>query len=198
VAGTTGQENGTAPSYKTVGQQTFFSFNSGVTAHGNRDRISPQGYYYWGPFGLLGEYIVSAEDVSTGTLHKRLVNSAWQVTASYVLTGEKASYAGVAPSRPFNPAQGRWGALELTARVGQLSVDSDAFQNFGTAASPKTLADGTKSSSRASNWGVGLNWYLNRDVKFMLDYDRTSFDGGAPNGNRAEEHALFSRIQLSF
>jgi phosphate-selective porin OprO/OprP len=199
IAGSTGHEDGTAPSYKTVGQQTFFSFAPGVTAEGNRDRISPQGYYYWGPFGLLGEYIVSYEDVSKATLNKRLANSAWQLTASYVLTGEKASFTGVVPQKPFNPAKGQWGALELATRVGGLHVDSDAFHNFGAAAAPNALADRTKSASDAASWGVGVNWYLNSAVKFMLDYDHTHFEGGAAGGNdRKDEHALFSRIQLAF
>ncbi len=190
VAGTIGNENGTAPAYKTVGQQTFFSFNSGVTARGDRTRISPQGDFYWGPFGLLGEYIVSSEDVSKGALSKRLDNSAWQVTASYVLTGEKASYYGVAPKHPFSPGQGQWGSLELATRVGQLDVDHQAFQS--------AFADPTKSASQAFDWGVGLNWYLNRGVKFVLDYDQTSFEGGAAHGNQQTEHALFTRVQVAF
>ena len=140
----------------------------------------------------MGEYIISMEDVSKGAVHQRLDNSAWQVTASYVLTGEKASYTGVVPENPFNPLDGRWGAFELAARVGQLDVDSDAFANYGTAAKSDYLADSTKSASEAMNWGVGLNWYLNRDVKLMLDYDQTKFKGGAAQGDRPDEHALFS------
>jgi len=198
VAATTGQEDGSAPAYKTVGQQTFFSFNSGVAAHGNRTRISPQGFYYWGPFGLLGEYIISYEDVTKQTLDERLANSAWQVTASYVLTGEKASYEGVVPLRPLNPAEGRWGAVELAARVGHLGIDNDAFRNFSSTTTPNAFADPTKSASEAMNWGIGLNWYLNRGVKFMLDYDQTSFKRGAVQGDRGTEHALFSRIQVAF
>lgn len=198
VAGTTGHENGVAPSYKTIGQQTFFSFNPGVTATGTRSRIAPQAFYYWGPFGLLGEYVVSSEDVEKGTLEKQLDNSAWQVAGSYVLTGEKSSYSGVVPVRPFSPAQGRWGALEIVARVGQLHVDPAAFHNFGTILVPNRLADPTKSASQATAWSVGLNWYLNRDVKFMLDYEHTEFERGAAHGDRAEEHAILSRIQLAF
>lgn len=198
VAGTIGHENGTAPSYKTIGQQTFFSFNSGVTANGDRTRVSPQGYYYWGPFGLLGEYVVSAQDVNKGALKERLHNSAWQVAASYVLTGEKASHNGVVPHRPFDPRQGQWGALELAARVSQLNVDPNAFYNFGSGAKPNTLADPTKSASGASSWGVGLNWYLNKNVKFVTDYEQTHFDGGAPSSNRNEERAIFTRVQVTF
>ena len=35
------------PSYKTTGQNTFFSYRSGVAPDGLEYRISPQGYYYW-------------------------------------------------------------------------------------------------------------------------------------------------------
>lgn len=64
------------PSYKTSGQQTFFSFrtrtgepdkdfstDNNVLADGNRTRISPQAYYYWRPFGLLGEYVRTSQEV---------------------------------------------------------------------------------------------------------------------------------------
>jgi phosphate-selective porin OprO/OprP len=198
VAGTAGHESGTAPSYKTVGQQTFFGFNSGVTARGDRERISPQGYYYWGPFGLLGEYVVSSQDVNKGTLTKRLDNTAWQVAASFVLTGEKASYTGVVPAKPFDWHKGQLGAFEIAARLSQLDVDNDAFHNFGTVAKPITLADKTKSASEATSWGVGLNWYLNKSVKFNLDYEHTQFDGGASKGDRQDEQVIFTRVQLAF
>lgn len=198
VAGTTGHENGTAPAYKTVGQQTFFSFTSGVTANGNRNRISPQGYYSWGPFGLLGEYVVSSQDVNKGTLAERLQNSAWQVAASYWLTGEKAAYGDIAPTRPFHLRKGQWGAFQLAARISQLSVDRAAFHNFGTAVKPNTFAGPTKSASGVTSWGVGLNWYLNKDVKFVTDYERAHFDGGASGGDRREEQVIFTRVQVSF
>jgi phosphate-selective porin OprO and OprP len=198
IAGTTGHENGRAPSYLTVGQQTFFSFNSGVTAKGDRQRIAPQAYYYWGPFGLLGEYVVSSQDVNKGPLTRRLDNWAWQVASSFVLTGEKASYTGVAPAKPFDWQKGQWGAFEVAARVSQLHVDDDAFHNFGTVAAPVTLADTTKSASEATSWGLGLNWYLNRSVKLNLDYEQAQFHGGAPKGDRADERVLFTRVQIAF
>jgi phosphate-selective porin OprO and OprP len=45
---------------------------------------------------------------------------------------------------------------------------------------------------------VGVNWYLNRDVKLMLDYDQTRFHDGAPGGDRPTEHAIMTRVQLVF
>lgn len=190
VAGTIGQESGAAPSYKTIGQQTFFNFNAGVTADGHRERISPQGYYYWGPFGLLGEYIVSSQVVRKGALQQRVENSAWQVSTTYVLTGEKAAYTGVVPDKPFDPAKGQWGAFELAARFSELNVDRAAFRN--------AFADPTTSAAAAAEWGVGLNWYLNKNIRFVLDYDETHFTGGGPRGDRPHERVIFTQFQLAF
>ena len=55
---------GLTPGYTTDGQQKFFTYASGVFASGPHWRISPQAYYYYGPFGLLGEYVISDQQVS--------------------------------------------------------------------------------------------------------------------------------------
>ena len=50
-------------------------------------------------------------------------------------------------------------------------------------------------------WGVGANWYLNRNVKLMLDYDRSDFSGGstAPGQVTAQdEQVIITRVQVSF
>jgi phosphate-selective porin OprO/OprP len=202
IAGTIGNAQGAGPSYKSAGQQTFFSFDSDVTADGNRDRISPQAYYYWGPFGLLAEYVVSSQELRKGTgasLHRqRLQNSAWQVAVTCLLTGEKATYAGVVPDKPLDPFKGQWGAFEIAARVSELDVDDNAFRNFGTTASPNRFADPAKSASKATAWGVGLNWYLNKNIRFTTDYEQTHFQGGGVNGDRQDEKVIFGRFQLAF
>jgi hypothetical protein len=35
-----------------------------VYADGKRTRLAPQGYYYTGPLGLMGEYVVSRNEVT--------------------------------------------------------------------------------------------------------------------------------------
>jgi phosphate-selective porin OprO and OprP len=200
IAGTVGDPEGTQsapglPTYKSVGQQTFFSYRTGtnlagtVIADGNQTRISPQAYYYLGPFGLLTEYALSSIDVRKGSTAGTLDNDAWQVVASYVVTGEKASFKGVTPRRDFKPSAGTWGAVEVLARYGELNVDEGAFGDF---------ADPKKSAESASSAGVGLNWYLNKGLKVSLNYDQTSFEGGDAAGDRPEEKALFSRVQVAF
>lgn len=206
VAGTTGNQGGNAsnpdlPTYKTFGQATFFQYSGAnasstlprgpTIANGERSRVSPQTYYSWGPFGLLGEYVAELQNVSRDNKSAGLHNNAWQVAASYVLTGEAASYKGVVPAQPFNPFEGKWGAVEVAGRYGQLVVDSDAFsQGF---ANPST------SARRDKEWVVGVNWYLNKNIKFVLDYANSDFKGGAPKGgDRASEYAIVSRVQLAF
>jgi phosphate-selective porin OprO/OprP len=113
------------------------------------------------------------------------------VTASIVLTGEDASYKGVAkPDHPFTIGAAGWGALELVARYGRLDIDDDAFPLF---------ADLARSAATASSWGLGLNWYLTSNFKLVANYTQTTFDGGAAGGrDREDEQAFFTRAQFSF
>jgi phosphate-selective porin OprO/OprP len=188
VAGTYGEENGLLPSYKTPAQETFFQYNSNVAADGDRYRVVPQLYYSWGPLGILGEYALSNQELSNPTVsNARVENYAWQVEASYVLTGEQASYKGVKPGK--NVGEGGWGAWEIAARYGELHIDENAFR-LG-------LADPLVSARSEKSFGVGLNWYLNKNVRAMFDWEHTVFEDGAPTGNRNHEDVILSRIQLA-
>ncbi len=200
----TNSASGLTPGYTTDGQQRFFTFNSGVNAHGTGWRISPQAYYYYGPFGLLAEYVISDQvskrTAAVATPEIDLHNSAWQITGSWVLTGEEASYTGITPRHPFDPRNGQWGALQLVGRYASLDVDDAAFGG----ASNVRLADPTKSASGAQAWSVGLNWYLNKSIRANLSYSRTTFSnyGGssfaAGSVPAQPENILFSRLQLAF
>ncbi|MEI6083504.1 MAG: porin [Verrucomicrobiota bacterium] len=201
IAGTIGNQDGSLsnpnlPTFKTTGQNTFFRYLVGtaatnsVIANGQRTRYSPQGYYYWGPLGIIGEYAVTEQQVQKGPASDHLRNRAWEVTGSWVLTGERASFKGVTPRRPFDLATGSWGAFQLVVRYSELRVDPDTFPLY---ANPGTAAQ------EARDWGIGINWYLNPNIKVALDYDHTVFDGGAAGGkNRQSEEVLFTRVQLAF
>lgn len=190
---THGSGNNFLPRYRTPGQVQFFNYRSAVVADGDRSRWSPQAYYYRNAFGLLGEYIVSKQEVllPAAAARAKLDHSAWQLTAGWVLTGEDASYKGVVkPNQPFTLGSAGWGALELVARYGRLDVDDDAFPRF---------ADPAVAASEASSWGLGLNWYLTGNLKLVANYTQTAFEGGAPGGaDREDEKAFFTRAQFSF
>ncbi|MFL6198711.1 MAG: OprO/OprP family phosphate-selective porin [Thermoanaerobaculia bacterium] len=203
VAASQGSTTGTLtatglPAYRTPGQQTFFSYRTDGTApntafaDGDRTRLSPQGYLYVGPFGILAEYVQSSQEVRRAAVVEELENEAWQVAASWVIAGGEPSFRGVNPKTVFDPAAHTWGAFELVARISSLDVDDEAFPLFANPASAASAAD---------SLGIGLNWYLNRNLKVMLDYERTEFDGGggiAGVGDREDENVLFSRFQIAF
>ena len=193
----------TSAGFYTDGQQQFFAYNptgvgAAVVAHGTHWRLSPQGYYYYGPFGLLGEYVISDQGVeNSATLQTaNLKNTAWDIAGGWVLTGEDATFGGVTPRHPFSPRNGNWGALQLVARYAELDVDKAAFPVF---ANPAT------SASEAHAWSVGLNWYLNKNIRVNTSFSRTTFTGGGGAGTSVPaavtqhpEDVFFTRIQLSF
>ncbi|MGH8532980.1 MAG: OprO/OprP family phosphate-selective porin [Gammaproteobacteria bacterium] len=190
------------PDYRTAGQQRFFSYRAGSFADGERLRLSPQGYYYYGPWGLLAEYVTVSQDVDralgAGIREGDLNHDAWQIAGSYVLTGEESIYKGVKPMRPFSIENGHWGAFEIKARYSELDLDDDSF-----AGGADSFADPTTAAAEASAWAVGLNWYLNQNVKFVVDYEHTVFDGGGGGTadfprDREDENVVLSRVQLAF
>ncbi len=211
------------PVYRTEGQQTFFAYrtvadkasavaynaatnvvsntvavsgDSGtVRAVGDGYRLNPQGYWYYGPFGLFSEFVLSSQEYGKGGVNfskgATLTSTAWQVTANYVVTGESPSFKGLKPRHAvsFSEPSG-FGALELVGRASQLNVDENAFPVF---ANPATAA------KKATTYTAGCNWYLSRYLKWSADYAWTSFDGGgASDADRPEEKVFFSRIQTSF
>jgi phosphate-selective porin OprO/OprP len=192
IAGTTGKQTGPLPAYRSGGQISVISILTGITADGTRTRYSPQLAFYSGPFGLLAEYAQSESKVkkADGTRFD-LEAKAWQATATVALTGDKASYGGVRPKKPFDPSKGQWGALELAARVHKLEL-SRASVDAG-------LIDPARSAREISAWAVGLNWSLTRNVKQVADFEHVSFKGGAAAGaDRESENIVFIRTQVSF
>jgi phosphate-selective porin OprO/OprP len=187
---TTGRQAGIPSVLRSPGQNPIFSYLTGVTADGNRNRYSPQAYYYRGPLGLLAEYIFSGQELRKGTTVYTVSRSAWQVEASYVLTGERKSYKGVMPSKEFLSSSGGWGAWEVAARFGQLSADPEIFKNG--------LADLSKSARETRQWTAGLNWYLNRNFRFSFNYEDLGFSGGAPGKDCAPERLILSRFQIVY
>jgi phosphate-selective porin OprO/OprP len=192
VGGSSSNQHGSISGLKTVGQSTFFKYSSKTVASGPHDRIVPQGFYYFGPLGLLGEYAISSQDVLNKTKVAEVRNQSWSLAGSFVLTGEKNSYAGVRPRRSFEPTRGfsHLGAVELAVRYSQVTIGNNAFPLF---ANPTTAAQ------QADERGIGLNWYLNRFVKLTTDYEHTTFRMAAHSIKPLhDEDVLMSRVQLAF
>jgi phosphate-selective porin OprO/OprP len=194
--------------YTSPGTQQFCAYNplvGPVVADGKHWRLSPQGYWYAGPLGLMGEYVWSSQDVYNSTTFRadNLTHRAWHVTGGWFLTGEDASFAAVEPRRPFALRSPGWGAWQIVGRYSRLDIDDDTFPSF---------SNPDFSATDATAWSVGLNWWLNRNLRVLASFTHTSFTGGgaapsianpgslfAPTTVTAQDENLFSaRVQLSF
>jgi phosphate-selective porin OprO/OprP len=120
-------------------------------------------------------------------------DAGWFLQASWVLTGEQGSYKQVVPINAFDPRNGRWGAFELAGRVSRVQVDRSVFEDgFASQAGGST--------SKATAFTGGLNWYLNRNFKVQFNYEHTDFDQNLPlqGADRGGEDVILTQFQISY
>ena len=186
--GSTGQQHGaTLPSYKTSVQQTYFSYAKDAFGNGRRTHVAPEVSYYFKTFGGYAEWVRLREVVTRGTTTATVDSSAWQLVGSVLLTGE-TSGERIRPRHAFAPDKHLWGAFQLTARLGSLTVQDPAF----------SLALADPSSSRVAKVAtLGLNWYMTTNVKMQFNGERSAFDHNAP-GARQTEEAVLVRMQVNY
>jgi phosphate-selective porin OprO/OprP len=192
VAASNGRQSGAnaLPTFRTQSlEQPYFSY-SGAVADGNRTRYSPQAFYYYKSFGGFGEYVHTKTPIRKGGVREAIDHDAWQLAASFVLTGETATDAGIGvrPRTNFDFGNGHFGAFQIAARYHTLTVDDRAF-------ALNLAAPG--SSRSAESWTLGLNWYLTGNFRYTFNFERTVFDGD-PDGPRKPEHGFLFRTQVSF
>jgi phosphate-selective porin OprO/OprP len=206
IAASQGDRRGlpTAPllgAYKTAGQNTFFSYlapasdpdgSKTVFAYLTQKRINPGIFYYYGPLGLLSEAVWSQQEVRKANATATLTHKAVHATASVVLGGTNG-YDGATPTRPLDFAKGTLGALELAVRWNWLKIDGATFPNY---------ADSTKSASKAQGWAVAATYVPSRLYRLAVNYERTSFTGGAGTSaapkDRNTESVVIGRVQINF
>lgn len=99
----------------------------------------------------------------------------WALEGSWILTGETKTYSPSAinnevggfnapiPSRPFSLSGDSWGAWELAARY----TDTNLNWHGNQLASATQLAGIMGGRERIVS--LGINWYLNRNIRLMLD-----------------------------
>ena len=78
--------------------------------------------------------------------------------------------------------------MQVGARYHTLTVDEEAVA-LGLASAG--------SSRQVRAWTAGVNWYLNPNLKYVVNFERTTFDENLPVARRPE-NALALRAQVSF
>jgi len=140
--------------------------------------------YQNGPASIMGEYYIT--DVSREAESDLTFNSGY-IALSYFLTGDQRSYkkssgkyGGVSPKSPFSLSEGGKGAWEIAGRYTFLDLN-----------------DGTVNGGELDAWTLGVNWYPNKNVKFMLNYVINELDDNAIYPDE-DPHYIMLRSQVSF
>ena len=103
--------------------------------------------------------------------------SGWYLQGAWTITGEhrawtnaNGGFVGIRPAKAFSLQRGTWGAWELAARYSQLDLND----HDGVAGAPAPAGGVRGGGQKIST--VGLNWYPNNAVRFLLDYQWVRVD----------------------
>src|SRR3546814_2095277 len=141
-----------------------------------------------GSFHFQGEYFDFNVERTPGN-GPNLDFSGYYFQSGYILTGEKRSYSansgsygGVTPSRPFDWRTCDWGAWESAARYNVVDLNDKDILGV-----------------RQENVTLGLNWYVNNNMRFKLNYINGKVDERNSGGDvGADYQAIGGRAQIGF
>lgn len=137
----------------------------------------------WRSFWVQGEYnhfgFDQTRNAVIGSVDPPDVSfDAYYASLGWILTGEhklysmsSASWTGVSPAHPFDFEAGGWGAWELAFRYSFADLD-DGENTFD----PVTGSLIGVRGGRERNFTVGLNWYLNDNMRIMVNYINVNVD----------------------
>lgn len=136
--------------------------------------------------------------------------SGWYTQGSWVLTGQRhawspasGGYTGIKVDKPFNLKTGDLGAWEIAARYSNLDL------NFREGVEGLATPAGGIRGGEQEITTLGLNFYPNNVIRFLLDYQWVSIDrlnpksladSGSPVGAQIGQdyQAVALRTQLAF
>jgi phosphate-selective porin OprO/OprP len=134
-----------------------------------------------GPSSLQAEYIMAEADGKGATSGDPSFDG-WYVYGSLFLTGEhrayktrEAAFSRVKPESNAFSGDGGLGAIELTARYSAIDLDD------------RNIAGG-----QLDDVTLGINWYLNPNMRIMLNYISADLD------KSGDTDALTLRFQVDF
>lgn len=142
----------------------------------------------FGSFMASGEYFDYSVQRNNGMTDLNFKGGYGQ--ASYVLTGEShkysdssGSFGGISPARPVNFQTGDLGAWELAVRYSYINLNDQAVRG-----------------GELQNTTVGLNWYVNNNMRFMFNWIRGKVDKvNAANVDTGASYDVFAmRTQVAF
>jgi hypothetical protein len=197
--------NGTLP-------DSAYNFLPQFAINGDIQRYNGEFTYLKGPLGLRGEFDqLDMDRTNVGSLQAGWLGflslptiraKAWDLSATYLLTGEKRPENGTPRvNRPlFGPdtpgAQGRGlGAFELAFRFTGIQANEPgaSFVNNITDGYVPTFNDHT------NEYTIGLNWYPNYWVKYVVNLGIDQLKQPSVNGQEPGNYFVVTqRVQFRF
>ena len=137
-----------------------------IFVNGTRRRMTLEQRWRPGPFSLKAEYIRLSNERLGQSMDNTdlppLVGAGWYVSGTWIVTGEQKSRGADNPMRPL--FQGGYGAIEVGARIEQLSFWSDGTGQVSTSPRAEVIL---RQSDRVATFGV--NWFPNRWTKLQFN-----------------------------
>ncbi len=185
----------------------------GVEAAASFRNLFVQGEYYHYLVDTRAGVTGVPGNLQGGTPGPTLNFNGGYVEAGYSIGGKRVydptrgAYTGVIPEMPLAPGSGGWGALELAGRFSYINLNSPYLTSaiLGSAyTAPGVFTGGTNTygGGAQTSYGIGLNWYPNLNMRFMLDYEHVVVDNpqifGGPNYRGATIDWIAGRTQFVF
>jgi phosphate-selective porin OprO/OprP len=148
-----------------------------------------------GPLFFQGEYFWYNVDREFG-LPSLNFNGGY-AEASWTITGESrayipatGAYSGIIPNNPVNIGGTGWGAWEIAGRYSVVNLNDQLGTAAGIAGGQQTI------------YTAGLNWYVNRNIRFMVNYLHGTIQKQASSVSTVNTGANFDavagRMQVAF
>jgi phosphate-selective porin OprO/OprP len=160
-----------------------------ITGLDRTDSTGIEAAFALGPFSIVGEYAAVGVGLDNAS---DLDFDGWNVYSTWSLTGESRASAyrigsgefkRLTPAADFSRANGTWGAWEIALRYANIDLN-----------------DGTFVGGEESVLTTGLNWYLNTNIRLMLEWSRiVDTDGSTELREAADGLDIFQfRSQYTF
>jgi phosphate-selective porin OprO/OprP len=161
---------------KTTGLTTFFDV--ATSAKYNVIREADKRYRYgaelgwaFGPFALASEYIkVQYRDITTSASQFNVDLEDTYAWLLWMVTGERPEFKN-SVFQPIKPErsiwEGGWGGLGIAFRYDVFAADDAVYE---------TLINEGDSVRKAEAYSLAVNWFLDANIRLILDATRTYFD----------------------
>lgn len=183
---------------------SFLQYVDTMIASGMQTRVAPH-IYYFNQFSFILEYANQQRQLAntaTGVQGLEQVNG-YYLDLSYFLTGEKyaaadgfSSFTAIAPIRPLSPSQNLYGpgAWELGLQYSQLWINKSMVTDG--------FVDPLINATQLNQLMTGVNWYVNKYVKFSFNWMNDRTNKPVPlgtNGHLSSEYNTYwGRITMYF